>query len=64
MRAGEEGILGAALLAGIAVGRYADHLEAVEAAVREEHSIEADLENSEAYRDARIRLNNAYRRLS
>jgi len=58
----EAGTLGAALLAGVAVGLYSDCREAVARAVRQEQVVEPRQENLALYAELRQRLNDYRRR--
>lgn len=63
MNVGEAGTLGAAMLAGVGVGVYASHAQAISAAVRKQSVIEPDSGRHRAYAELRGRFNGCYRRL-
>ena len=63
MNTQEAGTLGAALLAGIGVGTYANPSEAVAATVKVRHIIEPNAENHTIYLELKHKLNDLYRRI-
>lgn len=63
MNTREAGTLGAALLAGIGTGLYANYSEAVEAAVRVQRVMEPNRNNHMIYRQLKDKLNDLYRRI-
>lgn len=64
MKVREAGSLGAALLAGIAIGAYGDFADAIRRTVSEESTIEPDESLVSLYGERREEANELYRRLS